>query len=198
MFNGFVVTTIMNREDKAFAEFAAKVTGLAAPPNKEPAGFVDFTAALSLELSRLKHHCQSFILKEKHKSILLVKNQTEHTPSEIFKWMRDRCVSFRNISRVVPLDLISKFDEAGIRSFVMENRRRGSFKILFEGRLCPEDLKSEVFKVILPLVDAKVDLTHPDFVVVVQAFKSLVGLCIIENDPRNFNFSTAASNPGEA
>ncbi|ELA41387.1 uncharacterized protein VICG_01628 [Vittaforma corneae ATCC 50505] len=119
MFNGFAITTAMNREDKAFQEFTTKVAGFAASPKNELTNLTDFTAALNSELSKLRH-CQNFILKEKYKSILMVENQTESTPSEIFRWMRDRKLSFQNISRVIPLDLVLKLGEAdtSIKPFV--------------------------------------------------------------------------------
>lgn len=62
-----------------------------------------------------------------------------------------------------------------------------TYKILFEGRLCP-DLKKRVFEIVIPRIKAKVDLVSPDDLVLVQAFKYYVGFCILKNDANNFNF----------
>lgn len=192
MFNGFVITTRMNREDFAFKEFVRKVI----VPFSKTTGELetqltnkdDFSEILKQELIKLKKS-QKFVLQEKYKSILLVKNLTGQKPTEIFRWMRENELVFQNIARVIPLDLILSFDHQVIHSFISKEKRTGSYKIVFEGRLCPENTKENIFQIIVPLIDSKVDLENPDFLVVVQAFKSFIGLSVLDRDHKNFNFS---------
>ncbi|KAM0681011.1 hypothetical protein GINT2_000794 [Glugoides intestinalis] len=190
MFNGFIISTIMNREDKAFKEFVGKASSFSFNSGIKISVLDNFSALLQNELQHLKKSAR-FLLQAKHRSILLVKNQTTSLPSDIFKWMRNCGVSFEHIQRIIPLDLITNFDVAMITDFVLQNKFSGRYKIFFEGRLCPDNLKIEIFKVIIPLITNKVDLDNPDYVVCVQAFKSFVGISILVNDSNNFNFSTS-------
>lgn len=186
--NGFLISTAMNKELKAFKEFSNKANSFV---NLEPTTLTNTTNFESLlleELRNLKIN-DNFVLLEKYRSILVVKNKTKNLPSNIFKKLRDDNSTFYGIKRIVPLDFITKFDEISIRNFIIKNTFEGTFKIQFEGRLCADNLKSELFKIIIPLIDNKVDLSGPDFVIVIQAFKGLIGLTIMKNDVNNFNFS---------
>lgn len=190
MFNGFIISTIMNREDKAFKEFVGKASSFSFNSSTTVSTLDNFSTLLQNEVLQLKKNA-SFLLQSKYKSILLVKNQTSALPSDIFKWLRSSGVSFQHIQRIIPLDLIISFDPIMITNFVVQNKFSGKYKIFFEGRLCPENLKLEIFKVILPLITEKVDLDNPEYVVCVQAFKSFVGISIVGKDSNNFNFSSS-------
>lgn len=77
-----------------------------------------------------------------------------------------------------------------ISNYIKNNKFAGTYKILFEGRLCPTTLKEELFKIILPiLTENKVKLEGPENIILVQAFKGLIGLTAMKNDRNNFNFS---------
>lgn len=240
-FDGFLITTVINREDKAFKEFTSKVMGFSSSEKKDITNFGNFSDILASELSALKQ-IENFTLIEKYKSIIIVKNQSKMKPSSIFRWMRERNIKFKNIMRVFPLDLIVKTSNIADNNKVTENinsavqnnnvvennntvesknfeqNNNGSvqnnnsavqnyiddlnliynlidnyhfnntYKILFEGRLCP-DLKNRMFEIIIPKIKIKVDLVNPDDVFVIQAFKYYIGLCILKNDVNNFNFS---------
>lgn len=188
MMNGFIITTVLNREDKAFKEFVGKVYGFDQKKTPVINNLVNFTSLLNIELEKLKKQ-QNFILKEKHRSILIIKNLSETKPSDIFRWMRKNGLLFQYISRVIPLDFISNFNILEISKYILNNPFEGSYKILFESRISPDNLKEKIFETIIPLIPSKVNLKTPDFLVVVQGFKLLVGICIVENDIKNFNFS---------
>lgn len=188
MQNGFMVTTVMNREEKAFNEFSNSLARFSSASEEELTNLEDFSIQLQKELRAIKKST-NFSVEEKYKSILIVKNKTKKNPTEIFMWMRKSGLSFKKVLRVIPLDLITKFDEEKIQSFIKEHRFSGTYKVFFEGRLCRNDLKTDLFKLIIPLIQEKVSLDNPEYLIIIQAFKSLIGISVIENDKRNFNFS---------
>ena len=178
--NGFLLSTSMNKELKGLREFSDKMNSFETLERTEITNLSNFSQCLALELQNLRIR-DSFTFIEKYKSLLIVKNYTLSLPSKLFIQLRANKCTFHAIKRIIPLDLITKYDEMVIAAY--------TFKIQFEGRLCPEDLKSNLFKLIIPLVDNKVDLNKPDYVIIIQAFKGLVGITVMENDLNNFNFS---------
>jgi len=188
MAGGFIITTGINREERAFKEFASKVSGFSSPPRDQYTHLSDFSSILKQELAKLSIR-QSFTLQDKYRSLLVVKNETDTSPVEIFKWMRSKGILFKNIARVIPLDIMGKLDLEAIQQYVIERKMAGRFKIVFEGRLCLDERKSEIYNAVLPLIESEVSLKDPAWIVVVQAFKSVVGLSIVETDSKNFNFA---------
>ena len=220
--NGFLISTTMNKEYKAFKEFSNTVDSFVNVTRRKLSNFTNFTDSLAEELNNLKIH-ENFIILEKYRSILILKSKlptnynennksndeitdisedniinkndisnshiNQNSPSIIFSKLRDSNSSFHAIKRIIPLDFITNFDETAISAFIQRNQFSGSFKIQFEGRLCQPDLKTNLFKIIIPLIQNKVDLNTPEYVIVIQAFKGLIGLTIIKNDENNFNFS---------
>jgi tRNA(Ser,Leu) C12 N-acetylase TAN1 len=199
MFNGFVITTMLNKEDRAYKEFKTKIKGFSNDSERKMTNLDNFTVLLKSEIEELKNQ-QNFVLVEKCKSILIIKNQSECLPSNIYKWIRREEVSFRYVLRIIPLDLIIKSlslqsEIPKISTYIKNNKFNDSYKILFEGRFCATDLKEKLFEIIIPLVSTRVNLTNPDFIIVIQSFKSLTGICAIENDFKNFNFSENCQQP---
>lgn len=192
MAGGFLITSGMNREDKAFKEFMSKVVGFGSSGQKRYTNISNFGVLLKDELTKLKTK-QNFIIQEKYKSLLIVRNETESTSVEIFKWMRKNGILFKNILRVVPLDILGRLDVEIIKKYVFEKKRSGSFKILYEGRLCQAETKNSIFGAVIRMIDSPVNLSDPDWMVVVEVFKSIVGLSVVESDDRNFNFAETYS-----
>lgn len=189
MTSGFYISCIMNREDRGWREFSDKVSLLMAKKEKMPfSANMNFQKALTEELRSYKPKA-SVELLERHKGVLFAKNLTNINPSEIFKLLRETEARFSNVLRIIPLDLLIKFDEQRIKNTIQESCIEGSFKIMFEGRLCEKDIKEKIFEIIIPNVGCKVDLENPRNVIVVQAFKNFIGLSVIKNDDRNFNFN---------
>lgn len=188
MVNGFLISTSMNKELKAFKEFSTKMDSFIQADQKQLDNFSNFTESLAQELRNLKIH-ENFTVIEQYKSLLIVKNLTKSLPSELFNLLRVNDCVFHSIKRILPLELITKYDETVIASFIQRNKFVGSFKIQFEGRLCSPELKSNLFKIIIPLLENKVNLDTPDYVILIQAFKGLIGLSVMKNDDKNFNFS---------
>lgn len=190
MGNGFIITCVINKEEKAFREFKDIVDSSNFNINlaEKIETKMDFSKQLALDLNKLRIK-SSFIIKDKHKGILLVQNMSETSPVYIFNRLREKMTVFKNILRVLPLDLLYKFDHEIIQDFVRNHTFCGSYKIMFEGRLCQSDQKDRVFAAIIPIVENVVSLVNPENVIVVQAFKSAVGISIMKNDSKNFNFS---------
>lgn len=186
--NGFLISTTMNKEYKAFKEFSSQMNFFVNTEKQELNNFTDFTSSLADELRNLKIQ-ENFTLMEKYKSILIVRNKCKSLPSDLFLRLRTENSSFYDIKRIVPLDFITKFDEVAIAAFIQKNQFNGTFKIQFEGRLCPDELRTDLFKIIIPLINNKVDLKTPEYVIAIQAFKGLIGLTVMKNDSKNFNFS---------
>lgn len=193
MKNGFIITSNMNREDKSFKEFKDKVQGVVASPSKNSVNSQsNFYQLLMEELKNLKIK-DIFAVKEKYKSFLLIENRSSAEPTDILRKCRNKNIEFKNVLRIVPLDFLSKFDQKSVENFILAHPFEGSYKILFEGRLCPEDLKERMFQIIIPLIHGKVKLVNPDYVIIIQAFKNFIGISVMENDVKNFNFSAASS-----
>lgn len=179
----------MNKEAQGYREFL-KMSERLSPKTAENTSFpvTDFGKTLLDEL-RLFRSKKIFTKLDEYKSILFVSNHGEERPSAIYARMRALDIRFDYIQRVLPLDIITSFDAAQIREYVLEKNVSGSFKILYEGRLCDGGARERVFQAVLPLMTGRVALDNPEHVVVVQAFKSYVGLSIVGNDAKNFNFS---------
>lgn len=188
MKSGFIITSIMNKEDKAFKEFNDKIGNIFNAPVQCYNCNSNFQKLLSQEIRNLKTK-KNFRLLEKYQSILFIDNNTSKKPSEILEYCRNCQISFRNILRIIPLNIIIKFEIQTIQKFILENPFEGTYKILYEGRLCPNDLKERIFQAIVPIISSKVKLNNPDYVIVVEGFKSFVGISVIKNDTKNFNFS---------
>lgn len=186
--NGFFVSTIMNREDKGLREFYNTANKYVKIEKAHLSNTSDFEAALLSELKSMKIK-QNFSVLEKHKSMVILKNETKMIPSDIVISMRTKKAEFENVQRVLPLDILVKFDESKISDYIRSKQITGTFKIQFEGRMCPSDLKNNLFKIIIPLIDNKVSLDEPDYTIIIQAFKSLIGISVVKSDKDNFNFS---------
>ncbi|KAI5175951.1 hypothetical protein PAEPH01_2205 [Pancytospora epiphaga] len=186
--NGFLVTCLMNKEERAYKEFIAKTTCLVVPgPETCIFPVIKFAAQLEKEIGQMKNK-KKFVKIDEHKSILLFSNHTGMMPSSMFTLLRSLQLGFYSVLRIIPLDLITKFDEEKIITFIKNRNFTGSFKIMYEGRICDPETRERMFKLILPHIPGKVSLDNPDHIVIVQAFKSYVGLSVVSNDLKNFNF----------
>lgn len=192
--SGFYISCIMNREESAYREFVAKAANMELNAGISCSFPVaDFAKELRQELRALKTN-KNFAKIDEYKSILIIENKTIFTASEIFERLREQECIFHSIQRILPLDIYIKYDESEIRRYVLEKDISGSFKILYEHRLCDDNknndiMKDKIFGIIIPLVPCKVDLKNPDFVIIVQVFKNYIGLAVVKNDHKNFNFS---------
>ncbi|KAI5148237.1 hypothetical protein ENBRE01_0197 [Enteropsectra breve] len=184
----FFVSCNMNKEDKALKEFQSKAELNATNfPIIEIGPSTNFEKELEFELAMLRSS-KSFLKFEEHKSFVIVKSTGDILPSQIVKQFRNLNYEFKHVQRIVPLDYFGSFDEDKIKKYVMNTKFSGSFKIAYEGRLCPEGTKERIFQAVIPMVNSPVNLKNPDFVILVQAFKKHIGITITENDPKNFNF----------
>jgi hypothetical protein len=109
----------------------------------------------------------------------LVEDSSCNLPTSIASSIEDK-ILLANLSGNLELTL---------KNYLKDHPVTGSFKIQFEGRLCSENLKGELFKILIPLINCKVDLTNPEFTILIQAFKNLIGITVIKTDKKNFNFS---------
>ncbi|KAI4291481.1 hypothetical protein PAPHI01_0755 [Pancytospora philotis] len=190
MGGGFFISCLMNREERGFKEFAERAGLLTMPDHAVEIGpGTDFRKELGDEVRLLKSQ-KRFAKLEEYKSFVLVSNHSDEQPSKLVQAMRRLGYSFTNVLRVLPLDIVTKYDEDKIAAYINANKFEGSYKIMFEGRLCDAQLKNKCFELIVPLIPCKVSLDAPDYVVLIQAFKSIVGLSVVPNDPNNFNFSS--------
>lgn len=188
MKGGFLITSVINREEKALKEFLNKLKCITGEGASEISCTSNFGRLLADELRALKIR-EDLTVIEKFKSILVLQNRTEQTPTDLFARLRSSQAEFCNVLRVVPLDFLARFDQKSIEKYILENRFEGTYKVAYEGRLCPEGMREKMLQIIVPLVDRKVDLKNPDVLIVVQAFKSLVGLTVMKN-VGSFNFSS--------
>lgn len=189
MKGGFLVTSIINREDKSFREFCSRFRSMRIEQSAvEVSCSSNFEKLLADELKALKAR-EDFAVLERAKSILVLSNRTRHLPTEIFGRLRSSRTEFCSILRVIPLDFFARFNREAIEEYILKNKFEGTYKVMYEGRLCPSGLKEKMLQIIVPLVHCRVKLEHPDFLIIVQAFKSFVGLTVMKNVD-GFNFSS--------
>lgn len=189
MKNGFFISCIMNREDKAFREFITKVSSFGwCGIQSVSFPVTNFKAELARELKMFRSY-KYFSLLDEYKSVMLIENKTNLPSTHLYNKMREMDMKFFNVQRILPLDLITSLESPQIASYIMNSKINGRFKILFEGRLCCTKTKEAIFKIIIPLVKSKVDLVSPEFIIVVQAFKKHIGISVVKGESRNFNFS---------
>lgn len=189
MKRGFFISCIMNREAQGFREFVTRMAALDLGGITECAFPVhDFAQQLHDELFAYKS-AKNFVKFDEYRSILLVESRLSLLPSQILVRIREAGIEFFNVQRILPLDLFIKYDEEAIKAYIMGQKIEGSFKILYEGRLCRDGMKEQLFKAILPHVQCQVALDRPEYIIVAQAYKSYIGLSVVKGDARNFNFS---------
>lgn len=190
MGGGFLVTSVINREERAFKELITRFRSMEIGPNtREVSCTSNFENLLADELRTLKNR-EDLTVLGKFRSILVLNNKTGYLPAEMFKKLRSSHAEFHSVLRIVPLDFFAKFNQEAIEEYILKNKFEGTYKVMYEGRLCPSGLKERMLQIIVPLVHCKVRLENPDFLIIVQAFKSFVGLTVMRNDSCNFNFSS--------
>lgn len=191
MGSGFFLSCRKNREDEAFREFATMTEPLVVRSISRPSyPIADFTVELQRELL-LFRSSRPFSIIDKHASLIFVENRTEQSPVEIVQRLRSRNAPCTNILRIIPLEILGHFDVEAIRQYVSSKSVSGSFKILYEARLCNAERKEAVFRTVLPLVNCRVALDNPEFVIVVETFKNLMGVSVLNRSDSSFNFSVA-------
>lgn len=188
--NGFFIFCNINKEKKAFYEFLKETTTLSLNnpiPTVNSSQIFNFEAQLTHELEIFKKK-KNFVLIEEFKSIIIVENRTSVLPSEIYnKIVNSSNMHFKYALRIVPIDLFTNIESDKIKSYILDKNFSGTYKVLFEGRLHDKATKEKIFKTIIPLINCKVKLVDPDFLVVIQAYKRKIGLTVIKNDYKNFN-----------
>lgn len=188
MKRGFLITSIINREERAVKEFRSKLKSIAEVRVHEISCTSNFERLLEDELKALRIR-EDLVVAEKFRSILVLEDRTGRSPIEIFGKLRSLKAEFNNVLRVVPLDFVTRFDQEAIEKYIQRNRFEGTYKVAYEGRLCPSGMREKMLQIIVPLVCSKVDLDNPDVLIVVQVFKNLVGLAVMRNVD-SFNFSS--------
>jgi len=192
MKSGFFISCAKNKEERSFKEFVSKIDALTASGTRRPTypirSFEEELKRQILEISRTrKFECFSV-----YKSMLIVENRTSIAPTEIFRQMRRENTEFASLFRVVPLDYFGKLESLKIDDIAAATGISGTYKIVYEDRLCAPDLKPRVFAKVVSAVAARVSLDTPDFIVIVQAYKDNVGISVIRSELGNFNFHCIA------
>ncbi|KAF9764175.1 hypothetical protein NGRA_0758 [Nosema granulosis] len=190
MKSGFYVSCKKGREEKAFKEFLGVLTNLVdSSKTYDNYENINIREEILKEVKSLEKN--PFKIYFQYRSMFFVSNDSELSPSCIFRALRERAIYFSYIQRIIPIDEFFKFDSDKIKSFIQNKfmHLHKSYKIIYEERFVPEDTRLKVFDSITNVVNLKVDLTSPYYLVVVQALKNNVGISIITDEPSNFNFS---------
>lgn len=188
MKNGFFVSCVAGYTKEAFKEVVSLLNSLETSAlNTQLAFDSDLSQLLRAELKELKR-TKNFRKFEESRSLLFIENTTDAHPSEIHQKIIEKGPRFRKALRVIPLDVFGVLSNDTIESYITRKDIKGSFKITFQGRLCPDDTKERLFGIILPLIHEEVNLNNPQYEIIVQAFKKYVGLAVLPHSQCLFNF----------
>lgn len=189
MKNGFFVSCVLGKEKRAAREIITCLESLELPCEAEPTDFsIDFAKQLDEELKQFKKKKRFYKFVES-KSIVFIGNTTELAPSVLHKMIKEKNPKFRSVIRIIPLDMFGQLSSESISKFVQDRSFDGSFKITYQGRLCPSNTKQKVFESILPNLSGKVSLDNPEWQVLVQAYTSYIGISILQSSQCLFNFA---------
>lgn len=132
-----------------------------------------------------------------YRSFFYLENLSNSSSIALYERMTKENIKFQYVERVVPLESIFPFSEERILKSLAGLEATKTYKILYEGRLTTNEMKTKIFSIITSNLKNKVQLNSPYYTIVVQVFKNNVGIAVIENEKGNFNFSLWESNKTE-
>ena len=193
--NGFLITTERNKENKASKEIKEKINEILKInicKNKlKNSDNLNYKEILQREIKELKESKIKQIDFKNLKNIILFKNLTEVSVYEIYKIMKEKNFNFKFAHRIIPLEYFGNYKEI-IEILKLECNKielnELTYKLVLEARLTESNKKEEIFSNVVNNIKNKVNLTNPDFIVMVQILKSNLGFSIIKNYNDNFNF----------
>jgi hypothetical protein len=188
MKKGFYISCKKGREEKAFKEVSGVLKNLL-ESSKEYSQYedIDIEKEIKKEVDLL--HSNPFKIYFQYCSMLFISNGSSISSSHLYNLLRENQVSFVFAHRVVPFDAFFKFEETLLCEMIKCIKTDKTYKILYEERFVPENMKLRVFDCITSNLKCTVDLSNPYYLIVVQALKNFIGVSVIENEKFNFNFS---------
>lgn len=180
MKTGFIITFQKNTEHQANEEFKSmlqtKIRTTADVPNFDQL----------LKQTRTQSFVQEIRI-EKLKQVKMFK--LENDKLDVLSIFETFNFGTKYIHRIVPLKLITTVSEykKDLCEYIDNISKLDvkSFKIMYESRL-NDSVKDEMFSFVLSKLKFEVNLKHPEYVLIIQVCKNVIGVSFMKN--QNFNF----------
>lgn len=179
---GFFVSCNRTRENQAINEFHSLFSTYPEEPQENVIRFEDALLKAKTKMFKRLHI-------KKLKSVVIFSTDQPLDVISLFDDLKHRKISTRHINRLIPLQVICSISEIekSIEELLEGMRFEGSYKILYESRLCESGVKQTVFETVGGMAIGKVDLDKPDWLIVVQAMMDVAGISVMKNTKFNFN-----------
>ncbi|WUR02224.1 putative tRNA acetlytransferase [Vairimorpha necatrix] len=189
MKSGFFVSCKKGKEEKAFKELQTVLnTSFDTIETQPDYSTLNVSEEIKNEIRILKK--SFFSLFFTYKSMFYVSNSSPFTPSKLFYILKERGVKLEYVHRIVPLDRFTTYNENVMRKGLVDIDKSLTFKIEYEERFVPQDTRKRIFELITSTLEGmKVDLSRPDYLIIVSALKNDVGFTVLKNNKEHFNFS---------
>lgn len=187
MRSGFFISFRLKKESKGLKEVEGtlqKLTEFKRIQGREG----NVRQLLEEEIREYKSATQ-FVKYLSYKSIVFLENKSSESSLALFYKLRASNTRFEYAQRIVPLEHFFRYDEKKIIEVIGTLDESKTYKIMYEGRLCSSGMKEMLFKLITNNLILRVSLTDPYYTIVTQAFKNYVGVSVVVNEVKNFNFS---------
>lgn len=119
-----------------------------------------------------------------------VSNTSPLYPSRLFNALKEKNYLFEYVHRIVPIDRFVSYNEIVFKKSLENLDKSLSYKIEYEERFAPSDMRSRMFDFITNYLSGmKINLKNPNYLVIVQVLKTDVGFTVLKNFIGTFNFS---------
>lgn len=190
--SGFFITCKMGRETKSVAELKTCLSSISI---SSPGSTADMMQQFYNELGEFKSEKFKFDSQINVKNVIICKNLTATPISEIYSKMRQFKNTLKHTCRIIPISSFVKFRnfESEVARYISElNSKIGkTYKISYEHRITDPKYKESIFSAVVNNVTLKVNLKCPDYILVIQAVKNLIGLSLVENGDDDYNFDSS-------
>lgn len=189
MKNGFFVSCKKGKESKAYKELVTILNSVFQSVDTQP-DYTSLNVSLEIENEIKIMKATFFSVYFTYKSIFYVSNTSPLYPSRLFSLLKEKNVLFEYVHRIVPLDRFVTYNEEVFIKCLDNIDKNLSFKIDYEERFAPKDMKNKIFDFVTNyLKGMRVNLVQPDYIILIQVLKTDIGFTVLKDFKDTFNFS---------
>ena len=186
--NSILKKILFGKEQNAFKEFCTHLGSFFDEVNNDlQYDEIDISKEIFNDIKTLR--VSFFNIYYTYKSILYISNTSSFSPTIMFLYLKNKNILFQYIQRIVPIEKFFQFNEKNILNELTSLNEFTNYKILYEERFAPNEIKNKIFELIISNINLKVDLKTPEIEIIVQVLKTHIGMTILKNFNGSFNFS---------